>query len=685
LRLRARQAKSATLVGIQDGAPGLRLESLELSSDGESTTHGIELVGDAGTEREPIVIQGCTFRGLGLAVGLVGAGPDRVANVALRDSQFIDCLIGARISGRAVRTQIVGNRFSGAVLAATQLQMLSPDSEDIVLANNSFTHCAAAFRLWDSKVKAKGVRFQNNLLLDGQNPDIYSLEADNADTSKGPGDGAAMAKTYDFGHNWREGHAPTGGNAKAWAAPDPKKGDVFREKIDGVNTDPKSPDFLRPDPKALLATQGAGVTDPSLPRYVGALPPKGTPAWDWDRAWLAPPRGKLITVSKDANDKADFDTLGKALAAVTKPWTTIRVLDADTYSEALTIADAEKQTGLTLEAMKKATLLVGPRVGDTALSVQDVPQVCVRGFRFREAVPRKDAVIRALVQVKGRAGGFVLEDAELTLSGGVIGVMLRAVEGPDRAGPAVVRRCRFTGLEVANDGIEVVGPRALGPCRNVRVLDNRFDRVRRGVWLSGATSDVLVAGNLLAGCGQGGLQLEDLAVGSRDIAFVNNTAIRCARGFTVFYNGELKDPERHAVELVNNLFLLSEDCDLGSVAQVGPTCEPAGNGAEIVRQWRFRNNRRDYAGSSNNVLLPKSPGVPLLEAGALPSVDRTKPEDIRPKKDSPLATEGAGKNDASLPAYIGALPPEGVAAWDWDRTWRARAPKVVEEKKDAPK
>ncbi len=29
--------------------------------------------------------------------------------------------------------------------------------------------------------------------------------------------------------------------------------------------------------------------------------------------------------------------------------------------------------------------------------------------------------------------------------------------------------------------------------------------------------------------------------------------------------------------------------------------------------------------------------------------------------------------DPSLPAYVGAVPPEGVEPWDWDKTWKALA------------
>jgi len=36
------------------------------------------------------------------------------------------------------------------------------------------------------------------------------------------------------------------------------------------------------------------------------------------------------------------------------------------------------------------------------------------------------------------------------------------------------------------------------------------------------------------------------------------------------------------------------------------------------------------------------------------------------------ATGGAG---GDLPTYVGAVPPEGVEPWDWDKTWKARARK----------
>src|SRR5262249_48292621 len=141
---------------------------------------------------------------------------------------------------------------------------------------------------------------------------------------------------------------------KAWVPP--TRDDLKPGRPEDVERNEEAlPRFLRPAKDSPLATGGAGRTDPSLPSYVGAVPPEGVPAWDWGRTWLAPPPGTLITLSKDG--KADCDTLSKALEKVEKPNTTIRVLDRGTYRESLLIANRKKHAGLTLEAPLGATII----------------------------------------------------------------------------------------------------------------------------------------------------------------------------------------------------------------------------------------------------------------------------------------------------------------------------------------
>jgi hypothetical protein len=84
----------------------------------------------------------------------------------------------------------------------------------------------------------------------------------------------------------------------------------------------------------------------------------------------------------------------------------------------------------------------------------------------------------------------------------------------------------------------------------------------------------------------------------------------------------------------------------------------------------WRRNCRDHSGSELKFALPQLPDGLRPDRAALASADQ--PERLCPVKGSSLAADGAGKEDPLLPPYVGALPPEGVEPWDWDRTWRTR-------------
>jgi hypothetical protein len=53
--------------------------------------------------------------------------------------------------------------------------------------------------------------------------------------------------------------------------------------------------------------------------------------------------------------------------------------------------------------------------------------------------------------------------------------------------------------------------------------------------------------------------------------------------------------------------------------------------------------------------------------------DPTAADFLRPARNSPLATSGAGVDYPALPPQVGAVPPVGTAEWDWDKTWKALA------------
>jgi len=111
-----------------------------------------------------------------------------------------------------------------------------------------------------------------------------------------------------------------------------------------------------------------------------------------------------------------------------------------------------------------------------------------------------------------------------------------------------------------------------------------------------------------------------------------------------------------------------------------------GDAVLLQNLWFFRRNYRDYSGGEPKGKMPMAKEDRPLETTDLESTALDAPDRWRPKKTSPLARDGAGVMDPSLPAYVGALPPEGVAPWDWDRTWRARlfksSPKGESKEKD---
>jgi hypothetical protein len=88
--------------------------------------------------------------------------------------------------------------------------------------------------------------------------------------------------------------------------------------------------------------------------------------------------------------------------------------------------------------------------------------------------------------------------------------------------------------------------------------------------------------------------------------------------------------------------------------------------------WRFGQNFRDLAEAKEGI-LPLAKDDRKLDPSWLISSIATDPDFLRPKTGLPLAKGGAG---GDLPTYVGALPPEGIAAWDWQKTWNARMGKV---------
>jgi len=128
-------------------------------------------------------------------------------------------------------------------------------------------------------------------------------------------------------------------------------------------------------------------------------------------------------------------------------------------------------------------------------------------------------------------------------------------------------------------------------------------------------------------------------------------------------------PERQ-VELANNLLFASDKGDLA--------CLFGGKGGEadpdfakvLAKRWRFTRNWRDLAGGRAELRIPLAPTDERLKMPDRLSHDASDPAYLRPAADSPLAKGGAG---GDLPSYVGAVPPEGVEPWKWEKTWKGLA------------
>jgi hypothetical protein len=264
-RLAARGTGSCALV-FRGDCSGARLERLSFeSADGGYS--GLEVSGPLTAEDESapaLTVCDCTFLRARTGINLAGVSEDYrraqpIRGVLICRNQFLDCGCGVIIKGATSKAYVVGNRFRGATQAGVQFEHLLAEADDLFVANNTFFECIASLRIWDDAIRTHNVTWRGNLSLAGAARDMFVLRADDPDRSLGPGDGEAYRKAWRFDHNWREGRPP----------PPP----------------PTSPDFLRPPPGSPPATEGGGLVDPSLPRFAGALPPRGAPVWDWERTW----------------------------------------------------------------------------------------------------------------------------------------------------------------------------------------------------------------------------------------------------------------------------------------------------------------------------------------------------------------------------------------------------------------
>jgi hypothetical protein len=372
-----------------------------------------------------------------------------------------------------------------------------------------------------------------------------------------------------------------------------------------------------------------------------------------------PPEPKLIenglTVAKDGTGQ--YTTIGEALAKV-KPGQTIRVLDKATYKEAIRIDNRTRMAGITLESLQGATILA-PADAKIGLLVFHVPRVTVRGFRLDAA--RGPAF---LTTVGGKSAGLTFEAMDVRpASGSNVGLSIEQLTLSGDDAPITVRNCYFAGL---HRGIRVSGSTDTGkpaPSRRAVLRDNAVSDCTVGIWAAGLISDIHIVGNRAWNC-DATLQIEDLFQGSSNVLIANNSFLNKESCIQI---QDLSQPVK-GIAIRNNLFLAGQ----------GPDLEFLGANPKYLAGLRFDHNWRevqappDKTAEAGNWVPFNSEDVHKKEQIKGISRDPKLKTFLRPTKACELATRGAG---GDLPTYVGALPPEGVEPWDWEKTWKAQARK----------
>ncbi|MBC7855884.1 MAG: protein kinase [Pirellulaceae bacterium] len=301
---------------------GLRLSSLRMTTTNPAITN-IELVGIA-PGPDQMVVENCALQGGAIGVRLRGlhaySVPNPSGTILIRDNTILGASHGIAMAGSLQQICVVGNRVGYSERVGIQLENLLPGTENIWIANNTVFECATDFRYWEDSslpLVRKNIRIRNNLLLKSTANDMNFIDSGGDPMNhRGPGDGKALHGVWEWGNNWRETPVIAGTDllSQSWIPVAPA--DQRRDEISGINSDPKAADFLQPAKDSQLATAGAGG---DLPGYVGAVPPSGTTAWDWDQTWKALEAASKIVTIENGLTVAKDGTSSSTRSSVRRP------------------------------------------------------------------------------------------------------------------------------------------------------------------------------------------------------------------------------------------------------------------------------------------------------------------------------------------------------------------------------
>ncbi|MGO8748670.1 MAG: protein kinase domain-containing protein [Thermoguttaceae bacterium] len=334
---------------------------------------------------------------------------------------------------------------------------------------------------------------------------------------------------------------------------------------------------------------------------------------------VAVPEGRnLVIVAKSG--EADCRSLQEALGRVT-PGGAIRVIDDQTYQEALLLDRPAALRGVTIEAQRHATI-APPSDHRIAVAIQGTPEVTIRGFQITLAADQH------AVQVFGDAAGVTLERLRVVQPADSTWAAIH-VGGDAHGSRQQPIRIHQSSLHCGGMGIVIGGDSVA----EVSVEDNRLEGPPGSRVLVGRSAQrVSIRGNVFL---DGGVTLT-LSGGhhSRSIRVGNNTFFRAKHWLDLSGTELVED-----VVIYNNLVLGAE----GISTQI-----PL---AEVAKRWSFRNNWWE-PGPGADPLLVRLVAEPQTNVG-LASREPAAPRFLRPLPGSPLTRAGAG---GELPVHVGAFP-----------------------------
>ena len=663
------EKRGANLVIASRNTPGLLLDDIVADTHRSGSYIFLSLKCNADRSKSPVIVRNCRINRPHIGINVNGTGVYSVSNVRLENNHIVSSAnMGIAISGAVHQLSIFGNIVRNSRNAAITFLQTNKTTRNVAIANNTFFGGIIAIAVNDYAQLAKDVRIQNNLMIGIQGPDMCYVRGLSKPGATVVGlDGNDVISVWQIGHNWRESRQLPGRTPFEKGRIPVGTTDIEQQHVQGIDRNSSSPEFLRPTADSKLATDGAGKTDPALPAYVGAVPPKGVPAWDWSRTWRAPSgKNKVLTVSKDAKDGGKYRTINAALKDA-KPWDTVRVLDKAVYSETVALVDAKRHAGVTVESTAGAAILLSPR-DRNAVEIRDVPHVKIRGFRFlTKTGPPIDG--RNFVRITGTTPGVEIADLKSRTNVPVVGVAVQSAQGT-AADPIVIRNCEVTCAGDRNDGIRLYSAPGTEPSRYVRVEGNRVEGAMRAIWISYSARDVYVAGNRIFESTQSALQIENPQPDSRNVVFANNTISGGPWAFRVWRDGPQPEVFGINTECRNNLFFNLNEGDIAYRINSGGRTTAPGDHKRLLRDWNFGHNRRDVHAIYVLQGLPfAETDLKIARLQVIEETNRESADFLRPKSKSALATGGVG---GDLPSYVGAVPPKGTQPWDWDITWRSR-------------